>query len=39
VMVALVIPPLVYRSDGRGLHDLVAGTMTVTVGTFRSLRP
>ena len=37
-MVALVIPPLVYRPDGRGLHDLVAGTVTVTLDTFRSLR-
>jgi uncharacterized RDD family membrane protein YckC len=38
VMVALVIPPLVYRADGRGLHDLVAGTVTVSLETFRSLR-
>ena len=38
VLVALVIPPLVYRPDGRGLHDLVAGTVTVTLETFRSLR-
>lgn len=38
VMVALVIPPLVYRADGRGLHDLVAGTVTVTLETFRTLR-
>jgi uncharacterized RDD family membrane protein YckC len=38
-MIALVIPPLVYRSDGRGLHDLVAGTVTVTLATFRGLRP
>jgi uncharacterized RDD family membrane protein YckC len=30
VMVALVIPPLVFRNeDGRGLHDLLAGTRTV----------
>ena len=38
VMIALVIPPLVYRADGRGLHDLVAGTVTVTLDTFRALR-
>lgn len=38
VMVALVIPPLVYRADGRGLHDLVAGTVTVSLETFRTLR-
>lgn len=37
VMVALVIPPLVFRADGRGLHDMVAGTATVTNHTFHSL--
>ena len=26
ILVALVIPPLVFRPDGRGLHDLAAGT-------------
>jgi uncharacterized RDD family membrane protein YckC len=31
VMVCLVIPPLVFRPDGRGLHDLVAGSVTVTI--------
>jgi uncharacterized RDD family membrane protein YckC len=34
-MVLLVIPPLVYRPDGRGLHDIAAGTATVTLQTFR----
>lgn len=29
VMVALVIPPLVFKPDGRGLHDVVAGSATV----------
>ncbi|KQZ70514.1 MULTISPECIES: RDD family protein [unclassified Nocardioides] len=29
VMIALFIPPLVFRPDGRGLHDMVAGTSTV----------
>lgn len=29
VLVALVVPPLVYRPDGRGLHDLAAGSVTV----------
>lgn len=29
VLVALVIPPLVFRPDRRGLHDMAAGTMTV----------
>lgn len=37
VLIALVIPPLVFRSDGRGLHDLFAGTSTVTFATLRSL--
>ena len=31
VLVALVVPPLVFRPDGRGLHDLAAGTRTITV--------
>jgi uncharacterized RDD family membrane protein YckC len=31
VMVCLVIPPLVFRPDGRGLHDMVAGSATVTL--------
>ena len=31
VLVALVIPPLVYKPDGRGLHDLAAGSVTVPV--------
>ncbi len=37
VLVALVIPPLVYRPDGRGLHDMVAGTATVDLQTWRRL--
>jgi uncharacterized RDD family membrane protein YckC len=37
VLVALVIPPLVFRGDGRGLHDLFAGTSTVTFATLRTL--
>ncbi len=32
VLVAVVIPPLVFRSDGRGLHDILAGTRTVVRG-------
>jgi uncharacterized RDD family membrane protein YckC len=31
VLVALVIPPLVFRPDRRGLHDVVAGSATVTL--------
>ena len=38
VMIALVIPPLVYRPDGRGLHDLAAGTSTVSLRTYRTWR-
>ncbi|GAA4824118.1 RDD family protein [Nocardioides caeni] len=37
VMVLLVIPPLVFRADGRGLHDLFADTATVTFDTLREL--
>jgi uncharacterized RDD family membrane protein YckC len=37
VLVALVIPPLIYRPDGRGLHDMVAGSATVDLQTWRSL--
>jgi uncharacterized RDD family membrane protein YckC len=37
VLIALVIPPLVFRPDGRGLHDLMAGSAVVTVQTWRRL--
>lgn len=37
VLIALVVPPLVFKSDGRGLHDVAAGTATVTVDTYRAL--
>lgn len=36
ILVALVIPPLIFRPDGRGLHDLAAGTASVTLATYRS---
>lgn len=29
VLIILVIPPLVFRPNGRGLHDLITGTATV----------
>jgi len=29
VMIALVIPPLVFRPDGRGLHDMTVGSYVV----------
>ena len=31
VLVALVVPPLIYKPDGRGLHDLAAGSVTIPV--------
>lgn len=31
VAVGLVIPPLVFRPDRRGLHDMLAGSATVTL--------
>ena len=31
-LVCLVVPPLVYRPDGRGLHDIAAGSRTVPLG-------
>ncbi|MBA2953184.1 RDD family protein [Nocardioides sp. MAH-18] len=33
ILVALVIPPLIFRPDRRGLHDLAAGTATVPLLT------
>ncbi|BBH15816.1 hypothetical protein Back2_01030 [Nocardioides baekrokdamisoli] len=37
ILVALFVPPLVFRPDGRGLHDLAVGTATVTLATYRDL--
>ena len=37
VLIALVIPPLVFRPDGRGLHDIAAGSAVVTMQTWRLL--
>jgi uncharacterized RDD family membrane protein YckC len=34
VLVSLVVPPLVFKPDGRGLHDLAVGSVTV-----RAARP
>jgi uncharacterized RDD family membrane protein YckC len=36
LMIAVVIPPLVFRPDGRGLHDMAAGTATVTLQTAQA---
>ena len=33
VLVCLVVPPLIYKPDGRGLHDVAVGSVTVPVGT------
>ncbi|MDT9592622.1 RDD family protein [Nocardioides zeae] len=35
VLIMLVIPPLVFRPDGRGLHDLAVGTATVPLSALR----
>jgi len=32
VLVCLVVPPMVFKPDGRGLHDLAVGSVTVPVG-------
>jgi len=37
LLVCLVIPPLIFKPDGRGLHDLATGTATVDLATWRSL--
>ena len=34
-LVCAVVPPLVYRPDGRGLHDLAVGSQTVPVAALR----
>ena len=33
-MICLVVPPLVFRPDGRGLHDMATGTATVTLQDY-----
>ncbi|MFW6775199.1 RDD family protein [Nocardioides sp. CPCC 205120] len=35
VLVVLVIPPLVFRPDGRGLHDLAVGSAVVPLAPRR----
>jgi uncharacterized RDD family membrane protein YckC len=39
VLVSLVIPPLVFRPDGRGLHDMAVGSATVTLQTALTGKP
>lgn len=36
ILIALVIPPLVFRPDGRGLHDMAARSMTVRLADLRT---
>lgn len=33
LLIAAVLPPLVFRPDGRGLHDLAVGSVTVPLLT------
>jgi len=39
LLIALVIPPLVFRPDGRGLHDMAARSMTVRLADLRAAHP
>lgn len=39
VLICLVIPPLVFRPDGRGLHDLLCGSATVPLRPSGSRSP
>lgn len=36
ILVAVVIPPLVFRPDRRGLHDIAASSATVTLDEARA---
>lgn len=38
-MIALVIPPLVFRPDGRGLHDMAVGSHVVPLRGVQSPNP
>jgi uncharacterized RDD family membrane protein YckC len=38
VLIILVIPPLIFRPDGRGLHDLVCHSATVPLRALRGSR-
>lgn len=35
-LVAIVVPPLVFRPDGRGLHDLATRSATLTLRSLRT---
>jgi uncharacterized RDD family membrane protein YckC len=36
LLVALVVPPLIFRPDGRGLHDMAAGSRTARLEDLRA---
>ena len=35
-LVAVVVPPLIFRPDGRGLHDMAAGSRTARLQDLRA---
>lgn len=37
ILVALVIPPLVFRPDRRGLHDIASSSATVTLQVLKAV--
>ena len=37
VLVGLVVPPLIFRPDGRGLHDMAAGSRTARLADLRAI--
>ena len=37
VLICALIPPLVFRPDGRGLHDMLLGTATVPLKVLRGV--
>lgn len=39
ILVALVIPPLVFRPDGRGLHDMLTNSTTTPLEELLARRP
>ena len=38
LMICVVVPPLVFRPDGRGLHDMAVGSATVTLEEYLARR-
>jgi len=37
ILICLVVPPLIFRPDGRGLHDMLLGTATVPLKVLRGV--